>query len=50
MLYRRLGRTNLRVSELGRALEGHDEVLIETKYCPYDSYRPDATYLAMTSR
>jgi len=85
MLYRRLGRTELRVSELGfgaargydeegfaalvhamldeginfidtatgygdselalgRALEGHDEVLVETKYCPYDSYRPDATY------
>ncbi len=86
MLYRRLGRTNLRVSELGfgaargydqddfpalvhamldsginfidtatgygdselalgRALQGHDEILVETKYCPYDSYRTDATYV-----
>jgi len=85
MLYRRLGRTNLQVSELGfgaargydqddfpalvhamidaginfidtatgygdselalgAALVGHDDVLVETKYCPYDSYRPDATY------
>ncbi len=85
MLYRRLGRTDLRVSELGfgaargydqddfpalvhaildaginfidtatgygdselalgRALQGHDEILVETKYCPYDSYRTDATY------
>lgn len=86
MLYRRLGRTELQVSELsfgaargydrdefpalveeiigaginlidtatgygdselalGRALAGHDDILIETKYCPYDSYRPDATYV-----
>lgn len=86
MLYRRLGRTNLQVSELGfgaargydqddfpelvhaildaginfidtatgygdsevalgRALEGRDDVLVETKYCPYDSYRPEATYV-----
>jgi len=85
MLYRRLGRTNLQVSELGfgaargydqddfpalvhamidaginfidtatgygdselalgAALVGHDDVLVETKYCPYDSYRPEATY------
>jgi L-galactose dehydrogenase len=86
MLTRRLGRTNLQVSELsfgaargydqpdfadlvhaildaginfidtatgygdselalGRALQGHDDVLLETKYCPYDSYRPEATYV-----
>ncbi|MCE5237661.1 aldo/keto reductase [bacterium] len=86
MLYRRLGRTDLQVSELafgaargyeqadfadlvhaiidaginlvdtatgygdsevalGKALQGHDEVLLETKYCPYDSYRPEATYV-----
>jgi len=86
MLYRRLGRTNLHVSELGfgaargyeqpdfadtvhaiidaginfidtatgygdsekalgPALRGHDDVLIETKYCPYDSYAPGATYV-----
>ncbi len=86
MLYRRLGRTELQVSELGfgaargyeqdgfpalvksildaginfidtatgygdselalgRALAGHDDILIETKYCPYDSYRPEATYV-----
>jgi len=86
MLYRRLGRTELRVSELGfgaargydqddfptlvhaildaginfidtasgygdselalgAALVGHDEVLVETKYCPYDSYRPEANYV-----
>jgi aryl-alcohol dehydrogenase-like predicted oxidoreductase len=86
MLYRRLGRTNLEVSELsfgaargyeqddfaalvhaiidaginfidtatgygdseqalGPALRGHDDVLIETKYCPYDSYAPGATYV-----
>mgnify|MGYP001053327611 CR=1 FL=1 len=85
MRYRRLGRTNLQVSELGfgaargydeegfpalvhamldegvnfidtatgygdseaalgRVLEGRDDVIIETKYCPYDSFRPDATY------
>ena len=30
---------------LGAALVGHDEVLIETKYCPYDSYAPGATYV-----
>jgi aryl-alcohol dehydrogenase-like predicted oxidoreductase len=30
---------------LGAALQGHDEVLVETKYCPYDSYRVDATYV-----
>lgn len=88
MLYRRLGRTGLQVSELsygaargyaedragfiatvhaaieagvnlidtatgygdsevtlGEALVGHDDTLVETKYCPYDSYRVDATYV-----
>ncbi|MCY2924177.1 MAG: aldo/keto reductase [Planctomycetota bacterium] len=89
MLYRRLGRTGLHVSELsygaargavedpagfvrvvraaiaegvnfidtaggydggdsekmlGEALKGHDDVLVETKYCPYESYAPDAKY------
>lgn len=29
---------------LGQALNGHPDVLVETKYCPYDSYYPDATY------
>lgn len=90
MQYRRLGRTNLQVSELsfgaargathnpqqfiatihaaidaginfidtaegydngdservlGLALQDHDEILIETKYCPYDSYLPEAKYV-----
>ena len=90
MLYRRLGRTELQVSELsygaargattdpaqfittvhaaiaggvnfidtatgyddgdsekvlGEALRGHDDVLVETKYCPYDCYAPDANYV-----
>ena len=89
MRYRRLGRTNLTVSELsygaargasgdpaqfiatvraaidaginlidtapgydggeservlGIVLAGHDDVLIETKYCPYESYAPGAVY------
>jgi len=89
MLYRRLGRTGLNVSELsygaargasddpkqftatvqgvldaginlvdtaagydggdseralGLALRGRDDVLVETKYCPYESYSPDALY------
>jgi aryl-alcohol dehydrogenase-like predicted oxidoreductase len=89
MLFRRLGRTNLKVSEisygaargntqdqqqviktihaaldaginfidtasgydqgdservLGIALRGHEDVLVETKYCPYDSYLPEAVY------
>ena len=89
MLYRRLGRTNLRVSELGlgaargatenrqrfvatvkavvdsginfvdtaagyedgaceealgTALRGHDGVIVETKYRPYDGWGPDAKY------
>jgi aryl-alcohol dehydrogenase-like predicted oxidoreductase len=89
MLYRRLGRTELSVSELsfgaargaaedpkqftatvkaaidaginlidtapgydngasetvlGGALRGHDAILVETKYCPYESYLPDAHY------
>jgi aryl-alcohol dehydrogenase-like predicted oxidoreductase len=29
---------------LGNALRGNDTVLIETKYCPYESYLPGATY------
>lgn len=90
MLYRRLGRTNLQVSELsygaargatgdpaqfiatvhaaieaginfidtaagyddgdservlGQALQGHDDVLVETKYCPYESYAVGAAYV-----
>lgn len=85
MRYRRLGRTDLQVSELsygaargsydelaatlhaaidaginfvdtaesygdsetmlGKALVGHDEVLVETKYRPYDSHAPDAKYI-----
>jgi len=89
MLYRRLGRTDLSVSELsfgaargaaedpqqfiatvkavidaginfidtaesyddgeservlGEALQGHEDVLVETKYRPYDSHAPNATY------
>ena len=89
MLYRRLGKTNLEVSELsygaargatedprqfgatvraaldaginlidtasgydngaservlGQVLEGRHEVLVETKYCPYESYLPEAAY------
>lgn len=85
MLFRRLGRTELQVSELsfgaargyeqddfadtvhaaiaaginfidtasgygdsevalGEALRGHDDVLVETKYCPYESYAVGAAY------
>ena len=89
MLTRRLGRTNLQVSELsygaargntqdpqqvihtihaaidrginffdtaagydagdservlGEGLIGHDAVIVETKYCPYESYLPEAVY------
>ncbi|GAB4456866.1 MAG: aldo/keto reductase family protein [Armatimonadaceae bacterium] len=29
---------------LGQVLAGNDTVLIETKYCPYESYMPDAAY------
>ncbi len=29
---------------LGKVLQGREDVIIETKYCPYDSFRPDATY------
>lgn len=32
-------------SALGEALEGHDEVLVETKYCPYESYAVGAAYV-----
>ena len=90
MLYRRLGRTDLEVSELsygaargasedpqrfiatvracfeagvnfvdsaagydagqsetvlGEALQGHDDVIVETKYCPYESYAVGAAYV-----
>ena len=90
MLYRRLGRTNLQVSELsygaargatsdpqqfiatvhaaidagvnfidtaggyddgdservlGEALGGHDDVIVQTKYCPYADYAPQAPYV-----
>ena len=90
MRYRRLGRTNLQVSELGygaargaaqdprgfiatvhacldagvnfidtaegydggqsetvlgEALQGHDDVIVETKYCPYESYRVGAAFV-----
>lgn len=31
-------------SALGEALQGHPDVLIETKYRPYDSHSPDANY------
>lgn len=30
---------------LGKLLQGHDDVLVETKYCPYDSYAPEAAYV-----
>jgi len=29
---------------LGEVLQGHDEVFVETKYCPYESYAPAAAY------
>jgi len=29
---------------LGEALAGHSDVIVETKYRPYDSHRPDAKY------
>ncbi len=29
---------------LGAVLRGHDDVLVETKYCPYESYLPEAAY------
>lgn len=29
---------------LGKALGGHPDVLVETKYRPYDSHKPEATY------
>jgi aryl-alcohol dehydrogenase-like predicted oxidoreductase len=87
MLYRRLGRTDLRVSELsygaargyddlpqfvatvhacidagvnfidtatgygdselalGAALVDHDDIIVETKYCPYESYAVGARYV-----
>ncbi|NLC58724.1 MAG: aldo/keto reductase [Armatimonadetes bacterium] len=30
---------------LGEALQGHDEVFVETKYCPYESYAVGAKYV-----
>jgi len=30
---------------LGEALRGQEGVLVETKYCPYDSYAPEAAYV-----
>jgi aryl-alcohol dehydrogenase-like predicted oxidoreductase len=30
---------------LGQALQGHDEVVVETKYCPYESYAVGAAYV-----
>lgn len=95
MLYRRLGRTNLQVSQLsfgaargaradrrafidtiracidaginffdtaegyeageseealGDALSGNPDALIETKYCPYESYTPEASYTGNPKR
>ena len=29
---------------LGKALHGREDVLVETKYCPYESYLPEAAY------
>lgn len=29
---------------LGRALQGHDDILVQTKYLPYASFAPDAKY------
>ena len=30
---------------LGEALAGHDDVLVETKYCPYENFSPNAAYV-----
>lgn len=30
---------------LGEALQGHDDVLVETKYCPYETYAVGAAYI-----
>jgi L-galactose dehydrogenase len=35
---------------LGEALQGHDDVLVETKYRPYDSHAPDANYTGTPER
>ncbi len=35
---------------LGQALVGHDAVLVETKYRPYDSHAPDANYTGTPER
>ncbi|MDX9980535.1 MAG: aldo/keto reductase [Lentisphaeria bacterium] len=30
---------------LGEALVGHDDIIVETKYCPYENYSPQAAYV-----
>ena len=37
-------------SALGEALAGHDDVLVETKHCPYESYAPEAAYVGDPDR
>ena len=37
-------------SALGEALAGHDDVLVETKHCPYENYSPDAAYVGSPER
>jgi len=37
-------------SVLGEALTGRDDVLVETKYRPYDSHAPDANYTGSPER
>ena len=37
-------------SALGEALVGHDDILVETKHCPYESYHPDAAYVGDPGR
>ena len=34
---------------LGEALRGHDGVLVETKYCPYETYAPGAAWVGTPS-
>ena len=36
-------------SVLGEALLGHDEVIVQTKYLPYDGYQPEAKYTGTPS-
>ncbi len=35
---------------LGEALQGHDDILVETKYRPYDSHAPSANYTGSPER